>query len=335
MSVRTLWVLCLLFGEGICLGVCPSADLSGNCRVALEDVAILSAAWLSDDTPTANWNPTCDISSPADGVINELDLYVLAVQWLEEGISEDPNIIIWVTINDPGVSGHEAFHGQMSKYETTNAQYCLFLNAALASGDVVIDGSYVVGADGANGGADFVDEVYYRLDGPGFTYDGATYGGAARIYYDGYSFTIDSGFESHPVSYVSWYGATAFCNYYDYRLPTEWEWQAVADYNGSYTYGCGTSINNSIANYLNSTHPDGTAAYGTFGDPAGYGYRMCDMAGNVWEWTSSCYYGGCDPGYRVIRGGGWFNIAGNCTVSYRHGGMPYDTDYHIGFRVCR
>jgi hypothetical protein len=30
----------------------------------------------------------------------------------------------WVSINDPGVSGHEAFNGQMSKYETTNAQYC-------------------------------------------------------------------------------------------------------------------------------------------------------------------------------------------------------------------
>ena len=35
------------------------------------------------------------------------------------------------------------------------------------------------------------------------------------------------------------------------------EGQAVADYNGTYVYGCGPSINNSIANYYDSTHPDG------------------------------------------------------------------------------
>ena len=158
----------------------------------------------------------------------------------------------------------------------------------------------LLGASGSNSGADFVGQVYYDLAGPGYTYDGATNGGAARINYSGGVFTVDSGFENHPVTYVSWYGATAFCNYYGYRLPTEWEWQAVADYDGSYTYGCGTTINNSIANYFGSTHPDGTTAVGAFGT---YGYGMCDMAGNVWEWTSSCSYSDCSGGCRVLRGG--------------------------------
>jgi formylglycine-generating enzyme required for sulfatase activity len=101
------------------------------------------------------------------------------------------------------------------------------------------------------------------------------------------------------VTYVSWYGSTAFCNYYGYRLPTEWEWQAVANFDGTYLYGCGTIINNSIANYLGSTHPDGTTLVGAFGT---YGYGMADMTGNVSEWTSSIsfYYG---DSYRVIRGG--------------------------------
>ncbi len=32
--------------------------------------------------------------------------------------------------------------------------------------------------------------------------------------------------------------------------------QAVADFDGSYTYGCGTGINTIIANYWDSTHPE-------------------------------------------------------------------------------
>ncbi len=221
----------------------------------------------------------------------------------------------------------------MSKYETTNAQYCEFLNAAKASGDITFDGNFIKGASGSNGGADYVGEIYYYLAGTGINLNGATDGGAARINWTGSLFTVDSGFGNHPVTYVSWYGATAFCNYYGWRLPTYWDWQAVADYNGSYTYGCGTSINNSIANYYNSTHPYGTTVVGSFGT---YGYGVCDMAGNVWEWTSSCYYAGCDYGYRVLRGGSW-NYTGNiCTVSGRlNYCRPYHSISYAGFRACR
>ncbi len=196
----------------------------------------------------------------------------------------------WVYINDPG------FTGQMSKYETTNIQYCDFLNVAIATGDITVSGNDAIGASGPYAG-----QLYYNLAGPGWDGDGATNGGAARINYTSSSFTVDSGFENHPVTYVSWYGATAFSNYYGYRLPTEWEWQAVADYDGSYTYGSGTSINNSMANLLNSTHPEGTTAVGAFGE---YGYGMCDMDGNVFEWTSSIYSGSS----YVLRGGG-FRVA--------------------------
>ena len=240
--------------------------------------------------------------------------------------SADMNMT-WVYINDPGVSGHEGFTGYMSKYETTNAQYCQFLNAALASGDITVSGNDVLGAIGSNSGADFVGQVYYDLAGPGGTDGGVTNdGGAARINYSGGVFSVDSGFENHPVTYVSWYGATAFCSYYGYRLPTEWEWQAVADYDGSFAYGCGTTINNSIANYIGSSHPNVTTVVGAFGT---YGYGMCDMAGNVWEWASSVY----GESSRVLRGGGWGSIGIDCIVSGRHNGLPIVASYGIGFRV--
>jgi len=243
--------------------------------------------------------------------------------------SADMNMV-WVYINDPGVAGHEGFTGYMSKYETTNAQYCQFLNAAIASGDITVDGDNVLGATGSNSGADFVGQLYYNLAGPGDTYDGATNGGAARINYTGSSFTVDSGFENHPVTYVSWYGATAFCNYYGYRLPTEWEWKAVADYDGSFNYGCGVTIDNSMANYMGSTHPDGTTAVGAFGM---YGYGLADLSGNVWEWTSTVLstprYGWC-----VVCGGAWSWPSSVCTVWNSGDYHPSFTFSYVGFRVA-
>lgn len=303
VSVLVVFVIVLSVGDVEVSGACPSADISGDCRVDLEDFAIMAS------------------------------------QWLMEGTPEDP-AMVWVSINDPGVDedgdgtpDHEAFNGEMSKYETTNAQYCAFLNAAFASGDITVSSDRVYGANGSNGGADFVGQVYF--DTPNYT----TY---SQITWNGTSFSVRSrdGYDmsNHPVVEVSWYGATAFCNYYGYRLPTEWEWQAVADYNGTFTYGCGTTINQSKANYYDNSYanPLGLSSW-PYTSPvnhySSYGYGMNDMAGNAWEWTSTV-----DSSYRVyrvLRGGGWRSLDYGCAVSYRNYSHPPNTYYYIGFRVCR
>ena len=231
-------------------------------------------------------------------------------------------LITWVSITDPG------FNGQMSKYETTNAQYCEFLNAALASGDIFVTNNIVYGANGSNSGADFVGKYYFRTyaaySESQITYSGVTFSVRSR---DGYDMS------NHPVVGVNWYGATAFCNYYGYRLPTELEWQAVADHHGEFTYGCGTTIDSSKANY-NMNNPLSLSSY-PYTSPVGYydyyGYGLCDMAGDVWEWTSTVV----DEDTRIGRGGGWNVNYGLCTVSYRASVSPYDSSGKLGFRVCR
>ena len=58
-----------------------SADFNGDGYVNFVDFAIFAAAWLT--TPSdAQWNPECDISEPADNIIDTLDLAVFANQWL-------------------------------------------------------------------------------------------------------------------------------------------------------------------------------------------------------------------------------------------------------------
>lgn len=241
-----------------------------------------------------------------------------------------PAGMTWVYINDRGVAGQECFNGFMSRCEITNAQYCQFLNAALVSGDIDISrtsGYNVIGANGSGAGDDYAGQFYYNLNGAGSSFNGAINGGAARINYTSGLFTVDSGFENHPVTYVSWYGAMAFCNYYGYQLPTEWQWQAAADSYGDFNYGCGTGISNSIANFYDSMHPDGTTPVGTFGY---WGYGLADMAGNVFEWTRSP-----NGNYYFIRGGGWTNFHEGCLVSNQSWQGTGTREYFLGFRVCR
>jgi len=304
----TLILIAFLFSGGLCLAACPSADLTGDCFVDFNDFALMAAQW-----PATDFN----------------DVAAMANEWLTAG-SVGPDGMVWVYINDSGVSGHEGFVGEMSKYETTNAQYCQFLNVALASGDIYVDSSIVYGADGSNSGADFVGEVYFD------TYAASSY---SQITYSAGVFSVRSrdgySMANHPVVEVSWYGATAFCNYYGYRLPTEWEWQAVADYDGSYTYGCGTTIDHSKANY-DYDNPLGLSS-SPYTSPvdhfSSYGYGMNDMAGNVFEWTNSWYSD--SHSYRVLRSVAWYGINSYCTVLYRTNYYPGGTRSSHGFRVCR
>jgi hypothetical protein len=72
----------LLTGDGIELITAPRSgtDLDGDWCVTFADFAIFADAWRSRPGDT-NWDPSCDISIPSDGVIDELDLAVLFAQW--------------------------------------------------------------------------------------------------------------------------------------------------------------------------------------------------------------------------------------------------------------
>ncbi|MFH1372069.1 MAG: DUF362 domain-containing protein [Planctomycetota bacterium] len=63
------------------------ADLTGDWCIDLRDFAIFANAWGST-TGGPNWDPDCDISAPADGVIDEKDLLILSDNWLATLTSE-------------------------------------------------------------------------------------------------------------------------------------------------------------------------------------------------------------------------------------------------------
>ena len=151
------------------------------------------------------------------------------------------------------------------------------------------------------------------------------------------------GLEDHPVVQVSARDADAFCRHYGFRLPSDEEWEYAARGSDGRRFPWGDNPPKSAAEKLANAGtieccgPEGgdgfarTAPVGSF--PAGRSpFGLDDMAGNVWEWTSSNFPG--KPGERALRGGGWGNNPYCLRTAYRHGNPPTIGLDMVGFRCA-
>ena len=171
------------------------------------------------------------------------------------------------------------------------------------------------------------------------------------IAFDGTTYSVDPPlFTTYPAIWVTWWGAEAYCNALNGRLPTEAEWERAARGEAGNIYPWGFTFD---LTYANSNRPksetDGPEPVDSY--PSGRtATGLYNMAGNVAEWVQDWYQenyytqlasnpsasvnpmGPATGTQKVIRGGSWDTVPLFLRAVHRQSWVPGDPKAFIGFR---
>ena len=208
-------------------------------------------------------------------------------------------------------------HFSIDRYEVTNKQFAAFIKAT----------NYITAAEYPTA-PEFSDGINWRHP-------------------EGIGSDISQR-SDHPVVYVSWDDAQAYCAWQNKRLPTEAEWEKSARGNAGHMWPWGQDY---AAKHANLWDPEdgypSTAPVGSFENGVSP-YGIYDLAGNVWEWCADWYsekyyanspeqdpQGPATGRFKILRGGSWTSQIGTLRTINRFKLLPQDRSSPIGFRCAQ
>ncbi len=150
----------------------------------------------------------------------------------------------------------------------------------------------------------------------------------------------------HPVNCVNWNAARAYCQVRGGDLPTEaeWEYAARAGTTTSYWWGTAYEAGHSVDSASCKTRGcQGSTAPIASAGPRCNAWGICDIIGNIWQWTLTDYREHLDDAVSIIapqtpkkpvhRGGAWLD---NVTTLFRSAQRGLNYPEHgltgVGFR---
>ncbi|HEY3290511.1 MAG TPA: bifunctional serine/threonine-protein kinase/formylglycine-generating enzyme family protein [Anaerolineae bacterium] len=163
---------------------------------------------------------------------------------------------------------------------------------------------------------------------------------------------------NHPATSISWNDANAFCLWLSkltgrkIGLPSEAQWEKAARGAGGWQYPWGNNAPSSTLLNFDMRVKD-TSPVGSYSPRGDSPYGLADMAGNVWEWTTTLYFdehgepyaypyvptdGREDtpingPAYHVLRGGSYLNDSRYVRSAFRGVDESAQAQKGYGFRI--
>lgn len=124
----------------------------------------------------------------------------------------------------------------------------------------------------------------------------------------------------HPVTWVSLEDARAYAVWKGKRLPNDIEWQWAAQGSDGRSWPWGDQFN---PQFCNSDSPGTTPVHAYPNNMSPFG--VCDLVGNVWEWTDQVFSDGWHR-WCLIRGGSFYLARGSSW--YAEGGAQPVYHHH-------
>jgi formylglycine-generating enzyme required for sulfatase activity len=149
-----------------------------------------------------------------------------------------------------------------------------------------------------------------------------------------------------PVTFIRWWGAFAFADYYNVNIPSEAQWEYAAKGGNNYLYAVHNGVDITDANWNQAGDTTATGHVRSAISGTANPFGLYNLGGNSWEWIADNYIAPYDTNAvtdplievanstsRCWRGGSWNYHEATLQTAIRFYDEEDRGNDHFGFRI--